>query len=304
MSKKSHNYKGWNFSLKTGTTNDNKDGWMMGFSTKYAAGVWVGHHTSNVVMNGFMETMTQPIWSGFMQRAHDNLEPKQRERPSGVQTLPAYVVRTHVGVSSIEPSPDNDLFPSWYKKPGGGSNNEKIVRDKVSKKRSTECTPPLAVEEVTEGSAAQFSSDPFHGGATTSDESDDIHKCDDIKPAVAVESTDNGGGSYTFSVTVTAGTHPISSDDFKGHLSVTVDGTEIPNGSIEVGGPGVYQFSYTATAKGKKNVNASLTDSVLYEARSGVDVNFKSGNGNDSALLPSVNREIARRNEVTTSSGV
>ena len=62
MSRKNHDYKGWDFSLKTGTTNDNKDGWMMGFSTKYAAGVWVGYHTRQKVMAGPMENMTQPIW--------------------------------------------------------------------------------------------------------------------------------------------------------------------------------------------------------------------------------------------------
>ncbi len=311
MSRKSHDYKGWDFSLKTGTTNDNKDGWLMGFSTKYAAGVWVGHHLGNpscpatgqTGMCGFMETMTQPIWAGFMQRAHDNKEPKARERPAGVQSLSAFVVRSHVGVASVEPSPEQDLFPSWYKKPGGSTKNEKIVRDKVSKKRSTECTPPLAVEEITEGGAAQFSSDPFYNTATNSEESDDIHKCEDVKPSVAIDSTDNGGGSYTFIATVTAGTHPISSDEFKGRLVITVDGTEIPSGAIEVGGAGVYQFSYTATDNGRKNVSAALNDSVLYEARSSIDVNFKKDGGDDSALLPSIQREISRRNTVTTSSG-
>lgn len=306
LSRKTHNYKGWNFGIKTGTTNSAKDGWMMGFSTKYAAGVWVGHHTSNVPMTGFMENMTQPIWTNFMQRAHDNIEPKQRERPSGVQTLPAFVVTAHVGVGSVEPSPSQDLFPSWYKKPGGSSNGEKVVKDKVSKKKSTECTPPLAIEEVTDGNAAQFSSDPYHsGGSANTNETDDVHKCDDVKPSVNVLSTDNGGGSYTFNVTVTGGTHPISSDEFKGHLTISVDGNEIPNGSIEIGGGGVYQFAYTSTEKGKKNVSAYLTDSVLYEARSSVDVNFSNGgNGGGTTLLPGVEQEIARRNAYTTSGSV
>jgi membrane peptidoglycan carboxypeptidase len=43
--RKPHRYNGWKFAMKTGTTNDAKDGWMMGFSAKYAAGVWVGYHT-------------------------------------------------------------------------------------------------------------------------------------------------------------------------------------------------------------------------------------------------------------------
>jgi membrane peptidoglycan carboxypeptidase len=277
MSRKNHDYKGWDFSLKTGTTNDNKDGWLMGFSTKYSAGVWVGHHTSQVEMSGFMETMTQPIWSGWMQRAHDGLEPKKRDRPAGVQELPAYVVRSHVGVSSIEPSPTNDLFPSWYVKPGASSNNEKIIKDKVSGKRATECTPILALEEVTQGDAASFSSDPFYDSATNSEDKDDIHKCEDVKPTVALTVTPGIGNDYSFNVSVGAGTHPISSEAFPGSLSVSIDGVNIPNGSIQIAGPGVYVFNYTSTGAGTKTIKVEVIDSVLYSTIDAKDVTFISG---------------------------
>ncbi len=308
MSRKSHDYKGWDFSLKTGTTNDNKDGWLMGFSTKYAAGVWVGHNQQNVKMSGFMETMTQPIWNGWMQRAHDNIEPVTRERPAGVQTLPAYVVRSHVGVSSIEPSPSEDLFPSWYVKPGG-STSEKFNRDRVSKKRATECTPPRAVEEVTEGSAAQYSSDIFYNSGTNSGDDDDVHKCDDVKPTISVSSVDNGNGSYTFNVSVGAGTHPISSEEFPGQVTVSINGQAIPNGTISVGGPGVYQVKYQSTSEGTQTVSAQIVDSALYESTNSVDVNFKkaasggSGSADDeeTTFIDGVRREITRREGVTVS---
>lgn len=285
MSRKMHDYKGWDFSLKTGTTNDNKDGWLMGFSTKYAAGVWVGHHTGEVEMSGFMETMTQPIWGDWMQRAHDNLEPVTRERPQGIQELPAYVVRNHVGVSSIEPSPATDLFPSWYVKPGSTNGNEKIIKDKVSGKRATECTPPLALEEVIQGDAASFSSDPFYDSATNSEDTDDVHKCEDIKPTVALSIVENSDGKYTFEVSVGNGTHPISSEKFAGQLTVTVDGQAIPNGSIQIGGPGVYRIAYTSIYDTTKTVKVEIIDSVLYSTIDARDVNFNlpnSGGGSGS----------------------
>jgi membrane peptidoglycan carboxypeptidase len=275
MSRKMHDYKGWDFSLKTGTTNDNKDGWLMGFSTKYAAGVWVGHHTRRIEMSGFMETMTQPIWGGFMQRAHDNLEPVARQRPAGVQTLPAYVVRTHVGVSSREPSPSTDLFPSWYQKPGGGSPDEKQKIDKVSEKKATECTPPLAIEEVAEGNAAQYSSDPFYDSATNSQETDDIHKCEDIKPSISVAVFDNGNGDYTIEVSVGAGSHPIASEKFSGSLTVSINGSVIIDGTKNIAGPGLFQFNYKSTLEETATVTARVTDSVLYEAQNSIDVPFE-----------------------------
>jgi penicillin-binding protein 1A len=278
MSRKNHDYKGWDFSLKTGTTNDNKDGWLMGFSTKYAAGVWVGHHTGRIEMSGFMETMTQPIWNDWMQRAHDGLEPIARARPAGVQELPAYVVRNHVGVSSIEPSPTNDLFPSWYKKPGG-TTKEKIIKDKVSGKRATDCTPPLAIEEVTQGDAAGYSSDPFYDSATNSEDSDDVHKCEDIKPTASLTVTKETDGSYTFTVSVGAGTHPISSEKFPGQINISIDGQVIANGSISIAGPGTYEVAYTPPAAGSKTVTAEVIDSVLYTTIDAVDVNFLLGGG-------------------------
>ncbi len=277
MSRKFHDYKGHDFSLKTGTTNDNKDGWLMGFSTKYSAGVWVGHHTGQVEMSGFMENMTQPIWGGWMQRAHDSIEPKQRVRPAGVQTLPAYVIQSHVGVSSIEPSPSTDLFPSWYKKPGTTTAGDKIIKDKVSDKKATECTPPLAIEEVTGGSAAQFSSDPFYNTSTNSQDSDDVHKCEDVKPTVSINTLDNGGGNYTFDISVAAGTHPIASEKFPGRITVSVNGTAIPNGSQDIAGAGIYKFTYISTLSTTATVTVSLSDSVLYEAQDAVDVPFKTG---------------------------
>lgn len=279
MSRKMHDYNGWDFSLKTGTTNDNKDGWLMGFSTKYAAGVWVGHNQQNVEMSGFMETMTQPIWGGWMQRAHDNLDPIARERPSGVQELPAYVVRSHVGVSSREPSPTNDLFPSWYVQPTNTGGSQKISRDKVSNKKATECTPPLAIEETFTGNAKKYSSDPFVDSGSNSEDVDDVHKCEDIRPTISVQSFDNGGGNYTFEVSVGSGTHPISSEAFPGSISLTVGGSSISGGTINISSSGVYQFDYNASDNKTKTVTATVTDSVLYQAENGVDVDFKKNNG-------------------------
>ncbi|MFT4532307.1 MAG: membrane peptidoglycan carboxypeptidase [Candidatus Saccharimonadales bacterium] len=274
MSRKNHDYKGWDFSLKTGTTNDNKDGWLMGFSTKYSAGVWVGHHTGQVEMSGFMETMTQPIWNTWMQRAHDEIDPVARARPQGLQEIPAYVVTKHVGVSSREPSPSTDLFPSWYRKPGASSNTEKIIKDKVSEKRAFECTPPLALEEVDESDAISFSADPFYDSVTNSEDEDDVHKCEDVKPTVTLDVIDNADGTYTLNVSVGAGTHPINSEKFPGQLNILIASQAIPNGSIQIGGPGVYSVDYTSIYDTTETVQVEIIDSVLYQTIDARDVSL------------------------------
>jgi len=65
---------------KTGTTNDNSDGWFIGFTPKLTAGAWVGgedrqvHFTSTALGAG--ASMALPIWAIFMQKVfNDNSIP-------------------------------------------------------------------------------------------------------------------------------------------------------------------------------------------------------------------------------------
>jgi penicillin-binding protein 1A len=270
--RKPHRYKGWKFAMKTGTTNDAKDGWMMGFSPQYAAGVWVGYHTRQKVMSGTMEAMTQPVWQGWMDKAHDDIKPFDRVRPAGIQTLPAYVVRSRPSnktAGAVIPSTSTDLFPSWYKPTAKTVTNQVI--DKVSGKLATDCTPDLAKEKSSNASANQFSIDTvITGGAASGSntgEQDDVHKCDDIKPSIGLNITANGN-SYLLSVDVTQGTHPISSDKFTGKVNYIVDGQIVQ--SVDIGGPGagLASYTYTPTFTGSKPIYAQVIDSALYDASS------------------------------------
>ena len=55
---------------KTGTTDDFKDAWFVGFSSSIVAGVWVGFdQPKTIAREGFGARFALPIWSGFMQRA-------------------------------------------------------------------------------------------------------------------------------------------------------------------------------------------------------------------------------------------
>lgn len=285
FSNKPHRYNGWKFSLKTGTTNDSKDGWLMGFSTKYAAGVWVGHHTRRVATRSFMETMTQPIWQGWMDSAHDGITPVERQKPAGVQTLPAYVVRQHVGLGSREPSPATDLYPSWYKAPGK-KNGQKQTIDVVSNKLATDCTPSLARKETLEN-AGSFSSDPYvnggSGSANTS-EKDDVHKCDDVKPRVSITSTSSPcTSSCTIFLSVSSGSHPLTGGGQYGGgiINVSIDGQVVQSFPAD---QSTLRFSYSGT--GKKSVTVSLIDSVLYSATDSTTITFeKSSSGSPVTIL-------------------
>lgn len=281
---KPQRYNGWNFGIKTGTTNDAKDGLMMGISTKYAAGVWVGYHTRQKAMSGFMESMTQPILTGWMNAVHKNLKPANWTAPPGIQHLPAFVVTSHVGVGSVEPSPSTDIFPSWYKPRDTGSAGSSNI-DKVSNKKATNCTPPLATQTVSGNTSAEkFSVDTFYGSLAVASgnasEQDDIHSCSDVKPTITLTISGN-----TITAAATAGSHPFSDSkypQFPGTINFIVDGNVVKTYSDLTDSPATRSFGWTG-AGGSHSVTVQVIDSVLYDASDSGTLNAGQGLTFDSA---------------------
>ena len=70
---------------KTGTTNDNKDAWFIGFSPDIAVGVYIGH--DNPKSLGYRQTGSEvavPIFKNFMKEANININKTPFRIPSGL----------------------------------------------------------------------------------------------------------------------------------------------------------------------------------------------------------------------------
>ena len=71
---------------KTGTTDDFKDAWFVGFSTSVVAGVWVGFDQPKTIgREAYGSHYALPIWSDFMRRAAQRRPPQTFEVPSGLR---------------------------------------------------------------------------------------------------------------------------------------------------------------------------------------------------------------------------
>jgi len=64
---------------KTGTTNDKKDGWFMGYTRYYTTGVWVGYDMPKYTSDLSGATYPLSIWYNFMQELHKNKQWKDFE---------------------------------------------------------------------------------------------------------------------------------------------------------------------------------------------------------------------------------
>lgn len=71
--------------VKTGTTNDNKDNWTLGYTPDYVVGVWVGN-TDNTSMARSVTGLSgaAPIWKDVMEYLHKGRPARAFERPEGL----------------------------------------------------------------------------------------------------------------------------------------------------------------------------------------------------------------------------
>lgn len=67
---------------KTGTTNDDFDGWFCGFTPYYTGATWFGYDYNAKVKSSTSTT----IWASIMKDLHKDLKDKSFEKPSGVVT--------------------------------------------------------------------------------------------------------------------------------------------------------------------------------------------------------------------------
>src|SRR5262249_22986113 len=72
---------------KTGTTDDYRDAWFVGYSTAVVAGVWVGFdQPASIGRDAYGARVALPIWADFMKRVAKELPAREFPVPSDVHT--------------------------------------------------------------------------------------------------------------------------------------------------------------------------------------------------------------------------
>ena len=81
---------GMSVGAKTGTTNNDYDKWLCGFTPYFTAAVWYGYD-NNATISGWSVNPASQIWAGVMRNVHNGLEPK-----SFYETKPETVLEIEV----------------------------------------------------------------------------------------------------------------------------------------------------------------------------------------------------------------
>lgn len=112
---------------KTGTTQDSRDAWVIGYTPSVVSGVWVGNNDNTPMDKKSLSIMVAgPIWHKFIEFALRNSPPEEFTKPS-------YLTPEKSSLGGL-----------WL-----GTDSIKI--DSISKKLATEFTPPELVEEIAVG---------------------------------------------------------------------------------------------------------------------------------------------------------
>ncbi len=71
---------------KTGTTNDFKDAWFIGFTSSITCGVWVGFDQPvTIIPHGYGSALALPVWTEVMLKAADRYPAEQFKAPVAMQ---------------------------------------------------------------------------------------------------------------------------------------------------------------------------------------------------------------------------
>ncbi|MSU56116.1 MAG: PBP1A family penicillin-binding protein [Candidatus Taylorbacteria bacterium] len=116
-------FPGRDVAAKTGTTNDFRDAWIVGYAPNLAVGAWAGNN-DNRQMHKVAAYIVAPMWNEFMNEALKRIPQESFQKPAETDT------------SSLPPV----LRGIWQ-------GNRTYFVDKLSGKRATEFTPPSSLEE-------------------------------------------------------------------------------------------------------------------------------------------------------------
>ncbi|MGO9675550.1 MAG: penicillin-binding transpeptidase domain-containing protein, partial [Methylocella sp.] len=78
---------GWQAAGKTGTSQDWRDAWFVGYTSHLVTGVWLGNDDSSPTKKASGGNLPVEIWSRYMRVAHDGLAPQPL--PGGIWQGPA-----------------------------------------------------------------------------------------------------------------------------------------------------------------------------------------------------------------------
>jgi len=131
---------------KTGTSENFRDAWTVGYTPSLVVGVWAGNNDATFMVNeGDGIFAAAPIWHNFLARALEGKPNEDFVKPDGIKEcqLDGFNGKKTASGGKV----NKDICASWQEPKEDAGIYYKIKIDKVSGKRATDLTPTDAIEE-------------------------------------------------------------------------------------------------------------------------------------------------------------
>ncbi len=208
------NIPGRKVAVKTGSTDDNRDAWTIGFTPSVTVGVWVGNNENEVMTSGG-SAMAGPIWSQSIQAFLDGTPVEQFSQPGGV-------------------------YKTWACKPGGGGYEEFFINgtqpDKSCKPEEKKDTDRDGVADDVDQcvtTPAGSTPDPAKPGCPKKEEADTT------KPVIS--------GASNTGIPVGSSFDPMSGVTATDNKDGDITSRVAHSGTVNTAVPGTYPVTYTVS---------------------------------------------------------
>lgn len=74
-------FENYQVAAKTGTSEDSRDGWVVGYTTSIVVGVWVGNNDNSPMAKKAAELLAGPIFNSFMKKTFSKYPPENFPKP-------------------------------------------------------------------------------------------------------------------------------------------------------------------------------------------------------------------------------
>jgi membrane carboxypeptidase/penicillin-binding protein PbpC len=130
---------------KTGTTQNFRDGWTLGFTPSLAAGVWAGNNDGTLLKQGSDGVVVAaPIWHDFMEQALATSTPETFAVPPGITQVTVDAVSGLLPTDAT-PTTKVETFASYSVPTSYDNVHIKVPYDSTTGQPATSLTPPADI---------------------------------------------------------------------------------------------------------------------------------------------------------------
>ena len=118
---------GWAAAGKTGTSQDFRDAWFIGYTSQFVTGVWLGNDDNTPTRKTTGGSLPVDIWSQFMKAAHRGKTPS--DLPGGGMAVASSGIAALIQGGGLLPAPTQPVASSAPTPPaniGGGRSREPV----------------------------------------------------------------------------------------------------------------------------------------------------------------------------------